>query len=215
ARNVVGEPIGTVKLFWDAGGVLPLPTGWQVLDGSVVSDPLSPLDGTQLPDMTNRYAVGATSNTTTTVVGNVNHSIDLSHSHQVDPHQHTVAAHTHSMSHTHTSGTYSTLFGWDNQGDVAVRRGSFSSYTSWPISFNDALNTEGNLSTGNVGTSELASNTASIDVAGTSGPSSSNTTGSSGGGSTSSESPGTSSELSSNQSIQPESIGFIYIIKVR
>ncbi|RMG58267.1 MAG: hypothetical protein D6722_23795 [Bacteroidetes bacterium] len=215
AGDVLSEPVGTVKLFWDAGGVLPLPAGWQVLDGSTVSDTLSPLNGIQLPNMTNRYAVGSAGNTTTNAVGNANHTINLAHSHQVDPHQHTVPAHTHTMSHTHSSGTYSTLLGWDNDGDVAVRRGSFSSYPAWPLSFNDALNTEGNLSTGNVGTGQMASNTASIDVAGDSGGASTSVTGSGGGGDTGSASPGTSTALSTSQSIQPESIGFVYIIKIR
>lgn len=215
ARNVMGEPIGTVKMFWDAGGILSVPIGWQVLDGTVVSDPLSPLNGIQLPNMVNRYAVGALQNTDTTVVGNTNHTISLAHSHTVDNHQHSMPSHTHSMSHTHSAGTYSTLFGWDDQGDVAVRKGSISSYGGWLVSFNDALNTEGNLSFGNVQTSEFSSNTASVQVAGNSGGSSSSSTGSGGGGSTGSANPGTSSQLSTIQSIQPESIGFIYIIKVR
>lgn len=215
ALNVVGEPVGTVKMFWDAGGMLPIPSGWHILDGSVVNDPLSSLNGIQLPDMTNRYAVGKMGNNDTLVSGNANHIIDLSHSHIVDNHQHSLASHTHTMSHTHSSGTYSALFGWDNQGDVGVRKGSFSSYGAWGTPFNDALNTEGNLSFSNVGTSEFASNTSSIDVAGNSGSSSSGSTGSGGGGSTGSTSPGTSNQLSVNQSIQPESIGFIYIIKIR
>lgn len=216
AMNVLGgAPVGTVQMFWDAGGMLPIPEGWQILDGSIVNDPLSALFGMPLPDMTNRYAVGTVGNTDTIPTGNTNHSINLSHSHTVNSHNHSVSSHSHSMSHTHTSGSYSALFGWDNQGDVGVRKGSFSTYAAWGVSFNDALNTEGNLSFGNVGTSEFTTNTASVDVAGSSGSSSSSFTGTGGGGNTGSASPGTSGSLSSTQSIQPESIGFIYIIKVR
>lgn len=125
ARNVVPEPVGTVKLFWDANGTLSIPDGWMVLDGSVVSDTASPLDGTTLPNMTNKYAVGKASNTGASTVGNRNHRVNLSHSHTVNPHTHTIPSHSHGpgslrfkVGYTNSSNT--TLYLYDRNGNAQI-----------------------------------------------------------------------------------------------
>ncbi len=53
-----GVPIGGVVPWWRPTPTTPVPDGFAVCDGSVLSDPDSPLDGTTLPDLTDRVILG-------------------------------------------------------------------------------------------------------------------------------------------------------------
>jgi hypothetical protein len=53
-----GLPIGSVVPWWRPTAATPVPEGFAVCDGSMVSDPDSPLDGTVLPDLRERVILG-------------------------------------------------------------------------------------------------------------------------------------------------------------
>jgi hypothetical protein len=52
-------PIGAVIDWWRPNASFAIPTGYQVADGSTVTDTGSPLMGTQLPDLRNKFVRGA------------------------------------------------------------------------------------------------------------------------------------------------------------
>ncbi|MDQ3815152.1 MAG: phage tail protein, partial [Armatimonadota bacterium] len=94
-------PVGGVIMWWSDG---TLPAGWAVCDGSVVSNPASPLNGKTLPDLRNKFVRGvANSNLRTNPmsgganVDNHTHSIgtDGNHSHTVNNHTHSIANDRH------------------------------------------------------------------------------------------------------------------------
>lgn len=54
-------PIGTVIDWWrneDASIVMPFPSGYQICDGSVINNPDSPLNGQNVPDLSDRFVLG-------------------------------------------------------------------------------------------------------------------------------------------------------------
>lgn len=88
-------PIGMVIDWWRPRPTDPLPYGYVVCDGSVVSDPQSPIVGAVLPNLTNRFVrgltdVGALPNEGYTIGG-------------VDTHDHTtdLPDHVHGIDHDH------------------------------------------------------------------------------------------------------------------
>lgn len=219
AVNTLGEPVGTVKLFWDAGGSLAIPNNWKVMDGSQILDQESPLFGMNLPDMTNRYAVGSISPGTTTILGNVNHQVNLAHNHTTNSHTHSLPNHNHGPGNLRFSSFYIDYDQTETYGSRIYYTGSLKGY-----------NSSGYLQTAlyNNNTSHYVNvdpdgepPTPYMQVNSTFGDETyytANGTGSteSGGGGTSGfTSPGTDTKLSSTQSIQPESIGLKYIIKIK
>lgn len=52
-------PIGAVIDWWRPNATFAIPTGYQVADGTAVTDAASPLVGTQLPDLRNKFVRGA------------------------------------------------------------------------------------------------------------------------------------------------------------
>lgn len=56
----VAVPIGAVVSWWGNSGSTP--NGWQLCDGSTVTDTQSPLKGLVLPDLRDRFVRGATGN---------------------------------------------------------------------------------------------------------------------------------------------------------
>lgn len=206
AQETAGEPVGTVKLFWDAGGRLPLPPNWVVLDGRTINDPTSPLDGITLPNMNNRYAVGNNGNGVASTVGNAGHRIDLSHSHTVNSHSHSVADHSH--------GPGSLRFAVMHVSTPAASRPHIYFWNSGG-GLNMAVETVGVDRDGDPDGADIPNGLPSGNYY--TGPSnlSSGATANAGGGSTGASSPGTDARLSPGQSIQPESIGFMYIMKIK
>lgn len=121
--NVV--PVGTIITWWRASVAQPIPEGWEVADGRTVIFPLHDFAGggtVTLPDMRNRFALGAAVGGTGTTpalppaigqVGGTNeanlshtHTVNA-HSHVVDAHTHPVPAHTHVVAHRHTVEAHS------------------------------------------------------------------------------------------------------------
>jgi hypothetical protein len=126
-------PVGTVVDWWRPPGsnVLP-PAGFQVCDGSLVTDPASPFRGARVPDLRNVFVRGVGTLDEIGAQGGAE-----SHSHLVDPpaHDHAVSlAHDHPAydvgggSHIHrwahfngsdwfaanAGGTLTQMSGWDN-----------------------------------------------------------------------------------------------------
>jgi type 1 fimbria pilin len=95
--QATGVPIGTVISWWRPDATtLPPSDEWAIADGSVVDDPESPYYGKQLPDLTDRFIIGVVADNIGQTGGS--NTLNLSHRHTVD-------SHTHSMSHSHGSGT--------------------------------------------------------------------------------------------------------------
>jgi len=185
--------VGSIAMHHTYNGLVGVPRGWMICDGAAISqanyDSLhgagawgtdsvesSPLAGKQTPDLVNRYAVGTTSTTwngtgSTPAVGNLRHTVNLSHSH-------TVNAHRHQWIIENSSSENYSRRSWNSSGNQV-----------------DIGNGQPNIGR------RIVMNTASEGMRGNY--------------YTSSESPGTSSSLSSSQSIQPHSVQVLHIIKVR
>ncbi|MBX5484123.1 MAG: hypothetical protein IRZ16_20040 [Myxococcaceae bacterium] len=106
-EGVVPIPIGTVIDWWRPDSSLQLsPEGFQICDGSTVTDPDSPLQGTRVPDLRGLFVRGVVSfEEIGTTGGSVDHAHDVplqSHTHTID-HQHPIQAIFHPTSQT--SGT--------------------------------------------------------------------------------------------------------------
>lgn len=94
--GVVPIPIGTVVDWWRPNSSLQLgPEGFQICDGSTVSDPDSPLQGTRLPDLRGLFVRGVVSfEQIGTTGGSADHAHDVplgNHTHPLD-HQHAIQA---------------------------------------------------------------------------------------------------------------------------
>jgi hypothetical protein len=129
-----GVPVGTVVSWWRPDAGLPIPSdGWAIADGSVVSDPGSPLYGQPLPDLTGRFIMGVTPDSIGQMGGS--NTLDLSHSHQVNSHTHSIPSHSHNLDHDHhTSDVYcigggSTSVHRDITGVTVSNTGSWSGTT--------------------------------------------------------------------------------------
>ena len=97
-QPVLGQvPIGSVIDWWRPNANFPIPEGYQIADGAVVSDTQSPLYGTTLPNLVGRFIRGA-ANAGEIGLGDGNpthaHSYDLpAHQHLFDiNHDHLSAA---------------------------------------------------------------------------------------------------------------------------
>ena len=88
-------PVGTVISWWRPDGNTPLPSGeWMIADGSQVVDVSSPLYGSSVPDLRNKFVMGVGVEGISQTGGS--NTINLSHSHQVNSHTHSVPSHSHS-----------------------------------------------------------------------------------------------------------------------
>lgn len=222
-------PIGSIIPFYDYNGVLTFDTDyWAYCDGSVVS-----INGTNytLPDLSGRYIVGFgtpgggnidTATWETTAVGNTAHKININHYHTVNSHNHSIAGHSTSAgtSHTHGVGTLKFKTGYfekDDQNIYYMRFYDNGGALSSPYNFKyfgvssgsgtvrfwglkDSLTTSSvdyYTASGSGSTSSESSHTHTISVM-----------------STLNTSPNTNSQLSTTQSIQPESIRVRYIMRI-
>jgi len=89
-----GVPIGSVISWWRPDAGTPLPSDeWAIANGSVVTDPESPLYGKALPNLTDRFVMGVTAGNIGTTGGS--NTLNLSHSHTVNDHNHLVPSHSH------------------------------------------------------------------------------------------------------------------------
>ena len=107
----VSSFIGETKMMHTFNGLISMPRGWLgCISGSEVTETkydivhgsgayvadgisLSPLNGLWLPDMVDRYAIGANETTNDgtaqmAAVGNVSHEVDIEHTHTSPTHNH-------------------------------------------------------------------------------------------------------------------------------
>lgn len=108
-------PIGSIIPFYDFNGALVFnPDNYVYCDGSVISNIFSPVNGETLPDLSGRYLVGfgidgganiGTAPWATAAVGNAGNTINIQHSHVVDPHTHSVPGLSFSQGAGVTGGT--------------------------------------------------------------------------------------------------------------
>lgn len=212
-------PVGTILPFYDFNALVAFDGNlFKYCDGSGIVDADSPLNGQTLPDLSRRYLVGFgtdgggnidTDGWDTAPVGNINHLINLQHSHTVDSHTHTGPSHTHNMgNHTHSGPSHF----HDVVGNTAAIAGGGTADFSTGAGTLDIdpgdPNIQGQHTHGINFSSALGGGGA------TSGPST-NTTSSSGTGDTGSTSPGTDNQLSTAQSIQPRSIRVRFIMRYK
>lgn len=89
-----GVPVGSVISWWRPSTDTPLPSDeWMIADGSVVTDSTSPLYGTNLPNLTNKFVMGVASEQVGITGGS--NSQNLNHQHVVVSHTHTIPSHIH------------------------------------------------------------------------------------------------------------------------
>jgi microcystin-dependent protein len=111
--QTIGEllrPIGEVTQWYGAKGAIP--AGWLAMDGTTFSATTYPklyalLGSTILPDLTDRFAVGAGTKGLGTVGGSPTKTIAAAN---LPPHAHTIA-HTHDMTHGHSTQSGSAVGG--------------------------------------------------------------------------------------------------------
>lgn len=212
-------PVGTILPFYDFNALVAFDGNlFKYCDGSGIVDADSPLNGQTIPDLSRRYLVGFgtdgggnidSDGWDTAPVGNINHLINLQHSHTVDSHTHTGPSHTHNMgNHTHSGPSHF----HDVVGNTAAIAGGGTADFSTGAGTLDIdpgdPNIQGQHTHGINFSSTLGGGGA------TSGPST-NTTGSGGTGDTGSTSPGTDNQLSTAQSIQPRSVRVRYIMRYK
>ena len=222
-----GVPIGTIIPFYDFNGAVTFSSSFRYCNGAVIVATGSPINGQTLPDLSGRYLVGfgtdgggdiGSAAWATAAVGNVNHQINIQHSHTVSAHTHDLANHTHAgPSHTHGVGTLKFQTGdqvnsgtnagyltslYDNGGSLQSIMVASLSYDAGAA---QALLKGSAAYVGPFYTSNGSGATASGGTGNTGVPSS-NTSGSA--------SPATDSQLSTTQSIQPHSIRARYIMRV-
>jgi hypothetical protein len=231
-------PIGGIIPWDDFNGSVTIPSSYVHCDGSTISDSGSPLNGQTTRDLSNRYLVGFgtegggdidTAVYNASPVGNASHQIDLSHSHVVTSHTHSLSSHTHTgAAHTHTGPSHT-------HGPGSLQFGvAFFNDTSNNFIMNGfatAVETD-TAGAGNMGllvptsglgdisifTGSNSGNTpasGSTDAAGT-GATGSTTPGAGGAPSTNTSgatAPGTDTELSATQSIQPRSHRVRFIMR--
>lgn len=113
-------PIGSIVMW--AGGTGDVPDEWELCDGSAISrttySDLFTLIGTtfgsgngsttfNVPDMRNRFVVGAGSSYSRNSKGGSN-TVDSEHTHTVNSHSHSISQHSHTVnSHRHSTSNHS------------------------------------------------------------------------------------------------------------
>ena len=84
AQNVE-VPIGAVIDWWRPSAAYPIPNGFVVADGSVLSDAKSPLNGMTLPDLRGRFVKGAQA---VANIGQTGGAAQHAHQYYTIPHAH-------------------------------------------------------------------------------------------------------------------------------
>lgn len=85
--------IGGIVEWWSGNGKISKPTNYAVCDGSIVTDPASPLHGKALPNLVGSYVCGTTDYGGIGVAGGA-----PTHVHAIEQ----LAAHTHNINHAHS-----------------------------------------------------------------------------------------------------------------
>lgn len=221
-------PVGSIIPFYDFNASLTFDsTKWKYCDGQ--NQTFTGIGSVATPDLSGRYLVGfgsdgAGDNDTaawaTSVVGNASNQISLTHSHTVNSHTHTVNSHTHTTpSHSHTmvsAGSHShggntngmSTSATENSPNYRLRDDSAGwvsrTTNGYHIQVQSGSNDEGEHDH-DISSDGSHTHTVNSGGNGTSGSASPSTT---------TSSPGTDSQLSATQSIQPRSIRVRYLIRV-
>lgn len=209
AAGSVSVPIGSVISWDDYNGVLTLDPNYRYCDGLVINAPGSPLDGLATRDLSGAYIVGygtlgsgdiGSALYDVTPIGNSNNQVALNHTHTY--------AHTHpGPSHQHGGGTLSVSYGASDSNSLFLYdNGIGKEYISVSGLANPGVGFVNFLLKGPGWPAGLES----LILTNFNGSTSSGGTGNTGAASP----PGTSSSLSSTQSIQPRSQRFRMIIRV-
>jgi len=194
AKDGGGVPVGTVISWWRADASTPLPSDeWAIADGSIVNDPESPLYGETLPNLTDRFVMGAAPGNIGTAGGaNI---LNLAHSHTVSSHRHLVDSHGHSIpDHSHSiSGETTEVYAmWDgghyNSGSESYRYAMNTYQTTWYTRHNHRVSLNSGGWSGNTG------NTSPY---------------------TDYQSPGTDSRLSGTTDNRPAYVGLLYLVRIK
>lgn len=99
--NTAEVPIGAIIDWWrPAGSNLPLPEGFKIADGTIISDQESPIYGSFVPDLVNTFVMGVTN---INAIGQSGGS--TTHTHSVDLPEHT---HSVNLAHKHANQTFTT-----------------------------------------------------------------------------------------------------------
>lgn len=230
-------PVGAIIGFADYDGAATIdPDVWAYLNGQTINDADSPLNGKTLADASGRYLVGLGSDGggnigavafSNTPVGNAGHTVNLQHSHIVDPHSHsinahshTVAAHSHSVSaHSHGPGTLKFVTGFGHNSTLSMYdvNGNFVGILSASSAISNAAGPLNVWTKGVTNGVTLYTDTGSGATASGGGGNTGNASPSTDavGLNTNNFSPGTNNQLSTTQSIQPRSIPVRWITRYK
>lgn len=192
ARNVV--PLGTVIAWYRATGAVSLPTGWELCDGrnwSAVANDMG-LSSDTLPDLRNRFVLGAGGSGPAERSTGGSHTLGLSHNHTVDSHTHSTADHSHGIL---TDGTHHHQFSDDNTNIV-----------SRPLNIGTGVDAEALYLPNHVNETIVMNDRGAHSHGGS--------TSAAGAGDTGSSAPGTGNSLGTVD-IRPQFTGLLYIMKVR
>lgn len=204
--STIIPPIGSIIPFYDYNGGLTFDTSkWKYCDGSTVT--IAGIGSQTLPDLSNRYLVGFgtegggdidSAAWATSPVGNSGHTVNLQHSHTVNSHTHDLGNHNHDVGtlqfKTMQRGVSGALQGYDISGALSAIGSGVVNFTTGGASSVMAASTSG-----------LKDYYTTSGTGDTGGPST-NTSGTA--------SPGTDSQLSTTQSIQPRSVRVRHIMRV-
>ena len=126
-----GIPVATIVAY----GGNSAPSGWLLCDGGGTGgySALAAIVGSSVPDLRNRFIIGAGSSYSVDAIGGSAHSVVVSHSHTINNHTHSFSASTTGGNHNHQ---YIDQY-------VVINNG----YRPWPASNNDCaqrnINTSG------------------------------------------------------------------------
>lgn len=187
------DSLGDFKWWWRPNSSTPLPgNGWVVAAGQTLSSSNHDFPGggnITLPNLINRFIIGVELGSVGVTGGSS--TINLSHSHSVNPHQHNVPGHQHTVPpHTHFINLQS---GFNYVTNLKISQDSSGS--SWVHADNSSGQEHRHSINGNADSVSLTTDSTSVltDPAGGS----------------------TDSRLSSSQSILPPHVGFLPLLKVK
>jgi hypothetical protein len=217
-------PLGTVMMWWCAVPGATPGGGWEIMDGRPWTSIANSLglpssSNTSIPNMIGKFPMGVDSlNVGTT--GGID-SVDISHRHSVDVHNHTVPSHTHPITN---DGNHMHL--WQGGLHMGARANSLQiglsvenvsnhkvfQNTNYSMYIQNLLSNPSWYHTTGGATYQINDSTADMDLAGThahSGKTQISTVLTSG-----NATPGTDTQLG-NVSIIPSYVGFVFIMRCR
>ena len=151
--SVQEVPVGTILDWYRPDAETVLPDGFQMCDGSLITDSASPMKGKNTPNLIDKITYGVSENRVGEMGGA--NSINLQHSHIVN-------SHTHSIVHTHT---FAGVTGTSNQGSSSAggNAGPVLSYNAHDHSYSGAVSASSIESSGSASPSTDSQLSTSVD----------------------------------------------------